>query len=82
MIVATLFMLAQVADGPATMSIIANNGETVTDYPSMARCEVSKVDLQRRADQENAATPTLQTTQNGGQIVTAPIRFKAICFKG
>lgn len=81
MIAATLLMLAQVADAPAKMFIIANNGVTVTDYPSMARCEASKADLQRRADQENTAMPTYQATPNGGQIITAPIRFRAICFK-
>jgi hypothetical protein len=81
-IVATLLIIAQAADGPAKMFIIANNGVTVTDYPSMARCEASKADLQRQADRENAATPTHQTTKNGGQIIVAPIKFRAVCFKG
>lgn len=74
-------MLVQAADGPAKMFIIANNGVTVTDYPSMARCEASKVDLQRRADRENTATPRRQELPNGGAIITAPMSFRAICFK-
>ena len=81
MIFTALLLLAQPADGPAKMFIIANNGVTVTDYPSVARCEASKADLQRQADRENAETPTYQTAPNGGQIVTAPIRFRAICFR-
>lgn len=81
MIFAALFILAQAGDGPAKMFIIANNGVAITDYPSMARCEASKADLQRQADRENASTPTSQTLPNGGQIITAPIKFRAICFK-
>ena len=81
MIVIPLLMLAQVIDGPAKMFIISNNGVTVTDYPTMARCEASKADLQRRADNENANTPTYQSAPNGVQIITAPIKFRAICFK-
>lgn len=72
---------AKYATGPAKMFIIANNGVTIADYPTMERCEVSRVDMLRQAERENAATPTYQTLPNGGTVITAPFRIRAFCFR-
>ncbi len=70
------------ADRPAKMFIIANNGVTVTDYPSMERCEASKADMLRQAERENAGTEPYRPLPGGGAIITAPIKFRAFCFRG
>jgi hypothetical protein len=68
------------SERPAKMLIFANNGVTIADYPSMARCEQSRADLQKRADAINAASPAYTPLPSGGAIYTAPVSFRAICF--
>jgi hypothetical protein len=69
------------ANRAAKMFIIANNGVTVTDYPTIERCEASKADLLRQAERENAATVPIRPLPNGGAIITAPISIRAFCFR-
>ena len=67
---------------PAKMFIIANNGVTVTDYPTTERCEASKADMLRKAEQENATIVPYRRLPDGGGIVTAPFTIRAFCFRG
>jgi len=66
---------------PAKMFIIANNGVTVTDYPTLERCEASKADLLRQAERENAAMVPYRPLPGGGAIVTTPFTIRSFCFR-
>ena len=63
------------------MLILGNDGITVTDYPSEARCEAARAAILRLMERENRDLRP-EPLPNGGLLIKAPLSLRTHCIPG
>lgn len=72
---------AQVQSAAKLVILWGNGGIAITDYPSVARCEIARRALRDRAEKEIANRAPKQL-EGGGMIMSPPWQMETVCIPG